>query len=57
MPYPKLIGRQSGITGDYKIRRLPTLYIIDKKGAIRFSGIFMKADEMADVIDSLTGHK
>ena len=53
MPYPVLIGRRTGITRDYKIGRLPYLYIIDKTGKIHISKVFMKQDEIEKIINSL----
>ena len=51
--YPNLIGRRTGITRDYKISVLPYLYIIDVKGNIHTSKIFMKFEEIKDVLANL----
>lgn len=52
--YPVLIGRGSGIAKKYKISVLPYLYIIDTKGIVHESKIFMKYEEIKEILDNLS---
>jgi hypothetical protein len=53
MDYTVLLGRDQNITADYKITKLPHLFIIDKKGSIRASERFLKADKIKTVLERL----
>jgi len=53
MDYTVLLGREKNITSDYKIKKLPHLFIIDRKGVIHTSKRFLKADKIREVLDRL----
>jgi hypothetical protein len=51
--FPVLVCRDSGVVQKYEITKLPHLFIIDKKGVIRFSDTFLKADGIKKLVDEL----
>ncbi len=57
LPYPVLIGRKTGISRKYKLRSLPFLYIVDKKGFINTSEKFVKYKDLQEKLDLLLPEK
>ena len=53
MDYTVLLGRDTQITSEYKVNKLPHLFIIGKDGVIYTSKRFLKADKIKTVIDNL----
>jgi hypothetical protein len=51
--FPVLVCRQTGVVSDYKVTKLPHLFIIDQEGVIRSSELFLKTDKIKEVLDSL----
>ena len=51
--YQVLVGRNSGITGDYQTVTLPQIFIIDKEGLIRFNDAYPTYEELKEAIDRL----
>lgn len=53
MDYTVLSGRGKGITSDYKVTKLPHLFIINQKGVIYTSERFLPAEGIRDAVDEL----
>ncbi len=53
MDYTVLLGRGANITSDFKVTKLPHLFIIDQKGVIQGSDRFMKEKEIKNLLDKL----
>ena len=53
MDYTVLLGRGANITSDFKVTKLPHLFIIDQKGIIQGSDRFMKEKEIKNLLDKL----
>ena len=53
MDYTILLGRGAKITSEYKIKKLPHLFIINQKGVIHTSKRFLKADKIKEALDSI----
>jgi peroxiredoxin len=51
--YPILLCRDTGVIRDYQITKLPHLFIIDQKGVIRESKLFLEADKIKKILDGL----
>ncbi len=51
--FPVLICRDSGVVSDYKVTKLPHLFIIDHEGVIRKSELFLKEKKIKEVLDQL----
>ena len=53
MNYTVLVGRGENLTSEYKIKKLPHLFILDQKGVIYTSERFLKEEEIIKVLDKL----
>ena len=53
MNYTVLVGRGENLTSEYKIKKLPHLFILDQKGFIYTSERFLKEDEIIIILDKL----
>jgi hypothetical protein len=53
IPYSILLCRDTGVVRDYQITKLPHLFIIDQKGIIRESKLFLDAGNIKKVLDGL----
>ncbi len=53
MDYTVLSGRGKGITSDYKVTKLPHLFIINQKGVIHTSDRFLPAEGIRDALNEL----
>ena len=53
LPYPVLVGRNSDIVKNYKLKSLPQLVIIDLEGKVALFEKFVKADEIKALLDTL----
>lgn len=51
--FPVLVCRQTGVVSDYKVTKLPQLFIIDQTGIIKSSELFLKSDDIKEVLDTL----
>lgn len=48
-----LVCRETGVVRDYKVTKLPHLFIINQEGVIQESKLFLKTEKIKEVIDSL----
>jgi hypothetical protein len=55
--YPILLCRDTGVIRDYEITKLPQIFIIDQKGVIRESKLFLEADKIKKVLDGILTQK
>ena len=53
LPFPVLVGRDTDIVKDYRIKSLPRIIIIDIKGQVAFYEKFAPAEEIQEILDSL----
>ena len=53
LPFPVLVGRDTDIVRDYRIKGLPRIIIIDIQGQIAFYEKFAPAEEIQEILDSL----
>jgi len=53
MNYTVLVGRGKNLTSDYEIKKLPHLFILDRRGIIHTSERFMKDEEIMKALDEL----
>jgi hypothetical protein len=53
IPYDILLCRDTGVIRDYKVTKLPHLFIIDAKGVIAESKLFLDAAKIKQVLDRL----
>ena len=53
IPFDVVICRGAGVIRDYEVTKLPQVFIIDDKGVIQASELFMQADQMKGVLDKL----
>lgn len=53
LPFPVLVGRDTDIVKDYRIKGLPRIIIIDIKGQLAFYEKFAPAEEIQEILDSL----
>ena len=53
MNYTVLVGRGKNLTSEYKIKKLPHLFILDQQGVIHTSERFLKEEEIVKVLDEL----
>jgi hypothetical protein len=53
MSFPILLCRETGVIRDYRVTKLPHLFIIDAKGVIRESKLFLEADKIKKILDGL----
>lgn len=51
--FPVLVCRETGVLRDYQVTKLPQLFIIDRKGVIQESKLFLKMEQIRDEIDTL----
>jgi hypothetical protein len=51
--FPILLCRDTGVIRDYQITKLPQLFIIDQKGVIQESKLFLEADKIKPILDGL----
>ena len=51
--FPVLICRGTGIIRDYKVTKLPHIFIIDDDGIIQGSKLFLKKENIREIIDGL----
>ena len=51
--FPVLVCRQTGVVRDYKVTKLPHLFIIDQQGIIKSSELFLKTEQIKEVLDNL----
>ena len=50
--YPVLVGRDSDIVSQYKIRGLPRLFIIDREGKVVLYKKFAPYEDIAEILDA-----
>jgi hypothetical protein len=43
----------SGVVRDYKVTKLPQIFIVDREGVIQVNDLFMKTEEIKAAIDPL----
>ena len=53
IPYPVLLCRDTGVIRNYQVTKLPHLFIIDAKGVIQESKLFLEADKIKKVVEGL----
>jgi hypothetical protein len=53
IPFDVLLCRNTGIIRDYEISKLPHIFIIDGKGVIRESKLFLKTEDIKTILDQL----
>jgi len=53
MDYTVLVGRGLKVTSALKVRRMPHLFIIDKKGVIHTSQRYLKTDKIKAALDEI----
>lgn len=51
--FPVLICRETGVLSDYRITKLPHLFIIDQEGTIKSSKLFLKTKKIKEVLDGI----
>jgi peroxiredoxin len=51
--FPVLVCRETGVVRDYQVTKLPQLFIIDRKGIIQESKLFLKMEKIKEEIDTL----
>lgn len=51
--FPVLVCRQTGVVRDYKVTKLPHLFIIDQEGIILASELFLKTSAIKEILDGL----
>ena len=51
--FPVLICRQSGVVRDYQVTKLPHLFIIDQEGVVQASKLFLKTNDIKEILDGL----
>jgi hypothetical protein len=55
--YPILLCRDTGVIRDFQITKLPQIFIIDQKGVIVESKLFLEADKIKKILDELLAQK
>ena len=53
IPFDVLLCRNTGVVRDYEISKLPHIIILDGKGIIRESKLFLKSEDIKIVVDRL----
>jgi hypothetical protein len=53
IPFDVLLCRNTGVVRDYEISKLPHIIIIDGKGVIRESRLFLKSEDIKAILDGL----
>ena len=53
MKYTVLVGRGKNLTSEYKIKKLPHLFILDPEGIIHTSKRFLKKEKIMEALDEL----
>jgi len=53
IPFDVLLCRNTGVIRDYEISKLPQIIIMDGKGVIRESKLFLKSEEIKTILDQL----
>jgi hypothetical protein len=53
IPFDVLLCRNTGVIRDYEISKLPHIIIIDGKGVIRESKLFLKKEDIKTILDQL----
>jgi peroxiredoxin len=51
--FPVLVCRDSGVVRDYKVTKLPHLFIVDHEGIIRESKLFLKEKKIKEILNRL----
>ena len=51
--FPVLVCRETGVVRDYRVTKLPHLFIIDRQGDIQESKLFLKMEQIKEEIDTL----
>ncbi len=53
IPFDVVVCRGAGVIRDYEVTKLPQMFIIDGKGIIQASELFMQADQIKGILDKL----
>jgi alkyl hydroperoxide reductase subunit AhpC len=51
--FPTLLCRDTGVIRDFEVTKLPQLFIIDQKGIIQASALFLDTEKIKVVLDKL----
>ncbi len=51
--FPTLVCRETGVISDYKVTKLPHIFIIDQEGIIHTSALFLKESKIKEALDEL----
>lgn len=53
IPFDVVLCRDTGVARDYKLDKLPQIFVIDGKGIIRESKLFLKSADLKTILDKL----